>query len=258
MDKLTSYIIALTFLNLTAWSWLNVADVKETKEQLIFQITSVKASNERKETILSWSNKTRKLLSETKIKEASEILEELRNIASSKGFEITQAINKGGVPATINISGNGGYMAFAALLKAIEKNKFTSIDTIDMEKTDEGIIKASLEASIKTNIWSNKRIEGEFPEIKQIKNQYSGIGLRDIFGSYVPPTRPSMHRPRIKYLGYYAGKKKPTIILEEHLRAVLMQLGEKTPNGSTLSEATPDEIKVTDVRGKVWTFKMKK
>jgi len=258
MDRVTSYIIVLILANLLFWSWSGIEPIKVNKEQLKNNIK--KAETDLKQRIYSdnWSRTARKALSNIRVSYPTEILDKLRSIANNKGFEITQAVNRGGIPSIISISGIGSYTAFGALLNELSRNIAVHVDMVSVEKTDEGIVNASLEASVKSNIWSQNRIEGEFPELGTMVMKYQGVGLRNLFGSYMPPSKPSMTRPNIKYLGYYSGQSTPTIILEERLRPVLIKVGEKTPGGSVLTEANNNQIKVTDKRGKIWIFKMKK
>jgi len=258
MDRIISYIIVLSLANLLFWSWSGIETIQVNKEQLQNNIKKAEADLKQHTHSANWSKTVRKTLSNIRVSSPTEILDKLRDIANTKGFEITQAVNKGGIPSVISISGTGSYTAFGALLNELSRNKAVHVDMVSVEKTDEGIVSASLDASVKSNIWSKNRIEGKFPELERMVMKYQGVGLHNMFGSYTPPSKPSMPRPGIKYLGYYAGQSSPTIILEERLRPVLIKVGEKTPGGSILTEANNNQIKVTDTRGKIWMFKMKK
>ncbi len=265
MDRLNRYVLAgLVAGNLLAWwtAWPGVpaettADLRSRIQALEGQVAAAEKKND-------WCHKMTAVLEKPPGEPAAQVLGKLQEEACRVGFRVTEASQFGDQPVRITLAGFATYAGAQAVVNAAARNPAVLLERITLSVRDDGAVETKLGATVRNGPWVAPPLAGEPPEPIPEDHNVPALGVANLFGTGTPPPPPSplpspvaaAQRPLLVYRGYFIETGTPTVMVQENGNHLLIKVGSPTPQGVTITGATPDHLTLRDTRGETWTITM--
>ncbi|MFZ2955875.1 MAG: hypothetical protein WA705_03130 [Candidatus Ozemobacteraceae bacterium] len=209
---------------------------------------------------LTWQKRGQTALNEASEENAKSFINRIQTLAKVWKFTLQETAQTGENPVYVNLSGIGNYKAAANILREIGKNGAIIINKLSLTVQDDLLVNTHCEMIVRTGPWQGNNTSKERIEPLQEPIQPLNLGNVDLFGREAPPEPQTINTPKIRYLGFYSGKIQPTGIIEEQLKSMLVQPGDRTPTGLRIESITSEFIVVraAAVRGREWKIPLEK
>lgn len=260
MERINWLVFLLGLGNLTIWGFSGFEEPKENPEKFREEITVLEKEMPGLEKTAEWSKKGRAALNEVPGENAKSFINRIQALAKVWKFALQETSQNGEYPVYVSFSGVGNYKATAGILREIGKTPTVMINKISLLVQDDSMLNARFEMIVRTGEWKGNNTSKEPIEPLKEKVQPLNLGTVDLFGREAEPEKPVIGTPKIRYLGFYSGKGQAIGIIEENLKAMLVQPGDRTPSGLRIENITPDflEIQADNEREKRWKITLEK
>ncbi len=253
-------ILFLCIGNLFLWGISGFEEPGENRAKLKEEIDNLEKEMPELEKTSEWTKRGQTALNEGPAENVKSYINRIQALSKVWKFSLEETAQTGEYPAYVSFSGVGSYKATADILREIGRNASVIVNKLSLFVQDDLLINAHFETMVRTGAWkgnstSKERIE-PLPEHYQPPN----LGNVDLFGREVTPEKPVVGTPKIRYLGFYSGKGSTFGIIEENLKTMLVQPGDKTPTGLRVESLNPDFflIRAEGERGKEWKIPLEK
>lgn len=260
MVRINWLVFLLCLGNLILWAFSGFEEPKESQEKLQEEINSLENELPELETASCWSIRGKAALNEVPAENAKGFINRLQALAKVWKFTLQETAQTGEYPVYVSLSGVGNYRATASLLGEVGRSAAVIANKISLIVQDDLLINAHIEMIVRTGPWKGNNTSKERIEPLQVHSLPLILGKADLFGREAAPQKPVIGTPKIRYLGFYSGKSSPTGIIEENLKSMLVQPGDKTPTGLRIEGITPDflELQSDNKRGPKWKIPLEK
>lgn len=199
-------------------------------------------------------------MNEVPAENAKSFINRIQAQAKAWQFTLQETAQTGEYPVSVILSGVGKYKAAANLLREIGRNRAVITHKLSLLVQDDLLVNTHLEMIVRTGPWQGNSPSKDRLEPLQEHVQPLNLGNVDLFGREVVPEKRTIGTPKIRYLGFYSGKGRPTGIIEEQLKCLLVQPGDRTPTGLRIENMTPEflVIRATTEKGKEWKIPLEK
>lgn len=260
MVRINWLVFLLCLGNLILWVFSDFEEPKESTEKLKEEISILEKAIPELERVSEWTKRGQAALNEVPAENAKGFINRIQALAKVWKFTLQETAQSGESPVYISLSGVGNYRATASLLGEIEKNAAVITNKISLIVQDDLLINAHLEMIVRTGPWKGNNTSEKRIEPPQEQKRPFNLGGIDLFGREVSPEKPVIGMPKVRYLGFYSGQSSPTGIIEENLKSMLVQPGDKTPTGLRIKTITAEflELQSDNKGGQQWKIPLEK
>jgi biopolymer transport protein ExbD len=260
MDRLNVIILLLAFGNFTFWYFSSAELPKNHVEQMKEEVRILEKSLPELQKTFEWVKRVQSALEEVPQEDSKIFLNRTQSQAKAWKFTLQETAQSGDDPVFINLSGVGNYKAVANILRELGRNKAVSVDKLSLLVQDDNLLNARMQMTVRTGPWKGNANSKDLIEPVQEPVKVAILGTVDLFGHEVIPEKPVVGKPKIKYLGFYSGQGKSTGIIEENMKSMLVQPGDRTPSGLIVERISLDflEVRAAQERGKTWKIPLEK
>ncbi|HEY9069800.1 MAG TPA: hypothetical protein VIV61_06050 [Candidatus Ozemobacteraceae bacterium] len=256
MERITIVLLVLGFANLLLWGVNGPTAPDPALESARARVASLEKEITVLEATQAQGKRLRGFLESPPEERAPEFSNRLQMLGKSAGFVFQETSQSGTNPAMVRLSGHGTYRSVAQLLNHAAINPAVIVNGIRLSLRDDDRIDAVIELAVRSGAWSGNPDSREPVEPVVDTSRSPVLGKAALFGQPAPSEKPAVQRPDIRYLGYYSGKGLPTGIIEEHLKTMLVQPGDRTPTGLHVQSIDPDGmvVRAAGEKGNAWVI----
>ena len=260
MERINWVTLLLCLGNLFLWGISGFDEPQGNPEKLKEEINRLEKEMPELEKSSAWLQRGQTALNEVPAEDAKSFTNRLQALAKVWKFTLQETAQTGEHPVYITLSGVGNYRATANLLREIGVNRAVLLNKLSLLVQDDLLVNTHLEMIVRTGPWQGTNISKERVEPLPEHVQPLTLGSVDLFGREVVPEQRTIGAPKIRYLGFYSGKGQPTGIIEEQLKSMLVQPGDRTPSGLRIESITPEilVVRATTGMGQEWKISLEK
>jgi len=260
MERITWGILLLCFGNLFLWGISDFSEQKENPERLKEEINRLEKEIPDLEKSSVWLKEGQTALNEVPAENAKTLINRLQALAKAWQFTLQETEQTGEYPVYVNLSGVGKYKAAANLLREIGRNRAVIINKLSLIVQDDLLVNTQVKMIVRTGAWQGNNTSKEPMEPLPEHVLPLNLGNVDLFGRDIVPEKQTIGTPKIRYLGFYSGKGQPTGIIEEQMKNMLVQPGDRTPSGLRIETMTSEFLVIRAVteRGREWKIPLEK
>ncbi|MBF0503245.1 MAG: hypothetical protein HQM09_24195 [Candidatus Riflebacteria bacterium] len=254
MDRLTILMICLGLGNLFLWSFSNFEEIIEKPQWFRDEIKILEKDITELEKLSTWAQQAQASLNQPPSENATNLMNRIQALAKVWNFTLQETAQTGENPVHITIAGIGAYKTVASLLTELTRSPAVIINKITLLIQDDLLLNTHLELEVRNGPWEGTATGKGYVEPLKDTQPVITLGKVDLFGHPEAPAPVVVGKPNIRFLGFYSGKGKPTGIIEENLKTMLAQPGDRTPSGLIIKAIAPEylEIGAGNERGTPW------
>lgn len=260
MERLNWILIFLCLGNILLWNYPESEEPKEKPERLKEEIEALEKETAALGETAEWMKRARMVLDIGPAENTQSFINRIQALAKVWKFTIQETAQTGESPVSISLSGVGGYKGIGQFLEEMGKNPNIIIGKLSLIVQDDLLINTHMEMIVRNEPWKGNNPGKDRIEPLSDKNQPFHLGKNNLFGHEITTEKPIVGQPKIRYLGFYSGKGQVTGIIEENLKSLLVQPGDRTPTGLQIEAITPDflELRENRERGRGWKIPLEK
>jgi hypothetical protein len=260
MDRITLLLLTLILSNLGFWLLTKTDVPAENGVTLQEAVFALEKELPGQEAFAQWAQHSRAGLNASPPEDAGRFLTRIQALAVAWKFSIQETAQIGNNPVRIILSGVSSYKSAAQLLGEIGRNPAVLVDSLSLIGQDDFRVATRLEMTVRTGPFRGTSPAKDRLDLIPGGNTVLSLGRTDLFGREAPVAKPAPGMPRIRYLGFYSGKDRTIGIIEENLKVILAQPGDRTPSGLNINRITPEyvEIQPTRERENAWKIPLEK
>ncbi|MGM0601506.1 MAG: hypothetical protein ACQETH_16965 [Candidatus Rifleibacteriota bacterium] len=264
MVKINSSVIILLIANLALFIASGTISFDGNIEEINQKINELKKQLPELKEKYEWAEKAENCLIDPPGTDSGKLLAKWTRMASRLGLQMDEASQNSGKISGIELSGSGSFNRITMVLNNIAAEKAALAERIRLVSLSGQSWEFSAEISVRNGPWKySAHSSDKLPVPAKISNNFSPIRSGKPFAQTMTmPKRQNSRKERIRYIGFFKDNATPTVIIETSGRFLVLECGEKTPNGSLIEKADVEAMNLShkDNSGQIerWTVKMEK